>query len=78
VGIFYEVIGWIAVVSLLLAFYLNISGKATPDSLSYLILNFIGSLLFVINAWHYDSYQFVLMNCVWLGFSVYKLATLKK
>jgi hypothetical protein len=67
------IIGWCGAASLLLAFGLNVFGRLTAQSKPYLLLNLIGSLLLLYNAWMNKAYPFVAVNFVWVLFSAYRL-----
>ena len=68
-----DLIGWLGAGSLLLGFVLNVFQKITADSRSYLLLNLIGSLLLLYNAYQNAAYPFVAVNFVWVVFSAIKL-----
>ncbi|MEM7297208.1 MAG: hypothetical protein AAF391_02955 [Bacteroidota bacterium] len=68
-----ELIGWLGAGSLLVGFALNLFHKITADSVTYLLLNLIGSLLLLYNAYMNGAYPFVAVNFVWVVFSAYKL-----
>ena len=68
-----ELIGWVGAGLLLLGFALNLFQKITPHSTSYLLLNLIGSLLLLYNAYVNGAFPFVAVNFVWVVFSGYKL-----
>lgn len=68
-----ELIGWVGAASLLIAFALNISHKISTDSSLYLILNLLGSILLLYNAYQHEAYPFVVVNLIWSIFSAFKL-----
>jgi len=68
-----ELIGWGGAAALLIGFVLNIFGKITATSIAYLILNLLGSVLLLYNAWENGAYPFVTVNFIWSVFSIYKL-----
>ena len=72
-----ELIGWLGAGLLLLGFALNLFQKITPDSTSYLLLNLIGSLLLLYNAYVNGAFPFVAVNFVWVVFSGYKLIQMR-
>ncbi len=69
-----ELIGWLGATLLLSGFTLNILGKITAASTTYLILNVLASGLLLYNAWAVESYPFVVVNGFWVGVSSFKLA----
>lgn len=72
-----ELIGWIGAGSLLIGFALNLFQKIHADSITYLLLNLVGSLLLLYNAYTNGAFPFVAVNFVWVIFSGFKLAQLK-
>ena len=70
-----DLIGWLGAIILLVGFWINIFKKISNNSLIYLIINFIGSLLLIINAYINDAYPFILVNTFWMIFSLYKILT---
>lgn len=59
---------WIASLGvgiLLLAFFLNISGRLDNKSKTYALLNAIGGLLSGFASWMVDFYPFVILNLIW-------------
>jgi len=72
-----ELIGWLGAGSLLVGFALNLFQKITANSSTYLLLNLIGSLLLLYNAYMNGAFPFVAVNFVWVVFSGFKLITMK-
>ena len=70
---FLELVGWLGAGLLLLGFALNLFHKITADSKTYLLLNLLGSLLLLYNAYMNGAFPFVAVNFVWVVFSGYKL-----
>ena len=68
-----ELIGWLGAGLLLLGFALNLFQKIGANSTSYLLLNLVGSLLLLYNAYVNGAFPFVAVNFVWVVFSGIKL-----
>ncbi|MEQ8470819.1 MAG: hypothetical protein RIC35_06515 [Marinoscillum sp.] len=68
-----ETIGWLGAGALLIGFVLNIFQKIAASSVTYLLLNLMGSLLLLYNAYMNAAYPFVVVNAFWVVFSGYKL-----
>ena len=68
-----ELIGWLGAGLLLLGFALNLFQKIEANSTSYLLLNLVGSLLLLYNAYQNGAFPFVAVNFVWVVFSAIKL-----
>ena len=58
-------IGTIGVSLILLAFYLNISGKIKTDTLAFILLNLIGASLAGFASWLIRYIPFVVLEGVW-------------
>ncbi|WP_462248126.1 CBU_0592 family membrane protein [Ekhidna sp.] len=72
-----ELIGWLGAGCLLIGFALNIFQKIHAESNTYLLLNLIGSLLLLYNAYMNGAFPFVAVNFVWVVFSAFKLIQMK-
>lgn len=68
-----ELIGWLGAGCLLLGFALNLFQRIHANSVIYLMLNLVGSLLLLYNAYVNGAYPFVAVNFVWVVFSAWKL-----
>ncbi|MGH6879889.1 CBU_0592 family membrane protein [Hypericibacter sp.] len=60
-----ETIGFAGVALLLLAFLLNILKVLKAESVSYLVLNFLGAGLAGLSSWLISFMPFVLLEGVW-------------
>ena len=61
-----EIIGWIGVLLILLAFALITFGSITADDIIYGTLNFAGALGVIISSYAKKDFQPVALNVVWL------------
>jgi hypothetical protein len=68
-----DYIGFAGVSILLLAFLLNLMGKITQDSLSYILLNILGAALAGIASWLINYTPFVILEGVWTIVSLFAL-----
>ena len=73
-----ELIGWLGAAFLLIGFVMNLFGKIHADSNIYLLLNLVGSLFLLYNAYKNGAFPFVVVNLVWVLFSGFKLLQIKK
>jgi hypothetical protein len=58
-------IGFIGVFMLLLAFLLNLFGRISKDSLTYILLNLVGAGLACLASWLIHYMPFVLLEATW-------------
>jgi len=65
-SLFVEIIGWIASVLIVGAYYLNMRGKLTAGSPAYIWANMLGGLFFVINTIWHGAYPSAAVNVVWV------------
>ncbi len=72
-----EFIGWMGAGCLLVGFALNLFQKIHAESNAYLLLNLIGSLLLLYNAYMNGAFPFVAVNFVWVVFSAFKLIQMR-
>lgn len=66
-------IGIIGMIFLLIAFALNLFKKVTQDSFIYNIFNIIGAGLLAYYAYALNSIPFLVLESIWIFFTVYKL-----
>ncbi len=71
-----EIIGWIGTVLIVGAYFLNINGKVKSTSVTYILTNIIGGVLFSIYTYAHRTYPNMVVNVVWVIIAV--AAILKK
>lgn len=72
----FDLIGWVGAGSLLTGFALVSFEVIVPDQLAYQIFNLIGASGLLLVAYKQKTYQFVLINGVWLAVAVVALVRL--
>ena len=70
---FSEIMGSLGVAILLLAFLLNMLKIIKTESLSYLLLNFIGAAIACFASWLIPYFPFVILEGVWAVVSLVSL-----
>ncbi|MBZ5705260.1 MAG: hypothetical protein LAN63_07900 [Acidobacteriia bacterium] len=65
-----DLAGWIGAFALLLAYAAVSFKKLRPDSRPYQLLNALGSLLLILNTFHYRAYPSTFVNVVWIAIAV--------
>ncbi len=68
-----DIAGWIGAALLLGAYALVSTRKLDGDSVSYQLLNLLGSALLIINSFYYGAYPSVGVNVVWIGIAVFSI-----
>ena len=58
-------LGFSGVSLILLAYFLNLAGKLSPDNLSYILFNFIGSILACLASVLLHYVPFIILEGVW-------------
>ena len=71
--LFVEILGWIASVLIVGAYFLNIRGKLSAQSYAYIICNAIGGLFFIVNTIYHGAYPSAVVNVVWVIIAVFSL-----
>jgi hypothetical protein len=71
-----EIIGWIASILLLGAYFLNINGKIKSTSVTYILCNLIAGILFSIYTYARHTFPNMVVNMVWVIIAI--AALLKK
>jgi hypothetical protein len=61
-----DVLGWIASISILTAYGLNSYQKIKSDSYTFLLLNILGGVCFVIYTYYFKAYATTFLNVVWV------------
>ena len=69
-----NVLGWVGVVTLLAAYWLVSTQKATGDSRTYQGMNLLGAMLVLVNSSYYGAYPSVGVNAAWIAIGAYTLA----
>jgi hypothetical protein len=76
--IFIEIIGWIASVLIVGAYFLNIRGKLSAQSMPYILANLVGGAFFIANTIWHGAYPSALVNVVWVIIAMVSLYQLRK
>lgn len=63
----------VGAILILVAFAAAQFGAMDPHSRSYLVLNFVGSLILAVLAWHERQWGFLLLESVWALVSLWSL-----
>ena len=61
-----EILGWLASLLILGAYYLNMKGKVHAGSPAYIWANVLGGIFFVINTVWHGAYPSAALNVVWV------------
>ena len=72
-----EIVGWAGAALILLGYALVTSGRITPRSLAYQLMNLFGAIGFIINSGWYGAMPSVALNVVWLAIAVFALLRLR-
>jgi isoprenylcysteine carboxyl methyltransferase (ICMT) family protein YpbQ len=71
-------IGFLGVFQILLAYFLNVIGKVSNKSLSFILLNVIGAAMACFASILLRYWPFIILEGVWTLVSIYALLKLKK
>ncbi|HEY4256045.1 MAG: CBU_0592 family membrane protein [Candidatus Udaeobacter sp.] len=72
--IWFDAIGWVGAVALLIAYAMVSHKKLEGDSATYQLLNISGSILLAANTIFYGSYPSTFVNLIWAGIAVFSIA----
>ncbi|MEM0231473.1 MAG: hypothetical protein QXW00_03610 [Candidatus Woesearchaeota archaeon] len=61
----FDIIGFLGMATILIAFLLNQKGIWNSTSLKYDLSNLAGAIMLMIYASHLKSYPFLILNCIW-------------
>ena len=76
--IWFDAIGWLGAVALLIAYAMVSHKKLEGDSATYQLLNISGSLLLAANTIFYGSYPSTFVNLIWAGIAVFAIAARRR
>lgn len=69
----YEVVGWLGAFCILLAYWLLTVGRLKPASFNYQLLNLVGSVGVLVNAYVHFALPLVTINVVWIFIAMFGL-----
>ena len=69
-----DIVGWIGVAALLIAYMLVSYRKLDGDSIVYQLLNLLGSALLILNSFYYGAYPSVGVNIAWIAIAIITLS----
>lgn len=72
-----DALGWVGAVALLMAYGMVSRGRVTGRSVTYQVLNVIGSILLIINTLYYGAYPSTFVNVIWIGIAAYTLVRVR-
>jgi hypothetical protein len=73
-----DVVGWVGVAALLVAYVLVSTKRMEGDSMGYQLLNMAGAALLIANSFYYGAYPSVGVNVIWIGIAVFALVRKKQ
>jgi hypothetical protein len=76
--VWFDAIGWLGAVTLLVAYGMVSSRKLEGDSVAYQLLNIVGSLLLAANTIFYRAYPSSFVNLIWTGIALFFVATRRR
>ena len=71
-------LGFVGVFQILLAYFLNVTGKVTNNSLIFILLNLIGATMACIASILLDYLPFIILEGIWALIALYSLIKYKK
>ena len=72
-----EIMGWIASVLIVGSYSLNITGKLSASSKTYVLANIIGGVFFVVNTYFHKAYPSMFVNVIWVIIAIYMISKKK-
>ena len=77
-NILVDIVGWLGVATLLIAYVLVSTKRMEGDSVMYQVLNLVGAALLIVNSFYYGAFPSVGVNVLWVGIAIYTLVSRKK
>jgi hypothetical protein len=76
--IWFDVIGWVGAAILLIAYAMVSSRKLEGNSVTYQLLNIVGSILLAANTIFYRAYPSSFVNLIWMGIAIFSIANKRR
>ncbi len=76
--VWFDGIGWVGAVALLVPYALVSSKKLEGDSAAFQLLNISGSILLAANTIFYGSYPSTFVNLIWAGIAVFSITARRR
>jgi hypothetical protein len=76
--VFFDSLGWIGALLLLLAYALVSFKKLAADSLWYQGLNVVASALLAINTIYHQAYPSSFVNVIWTFIAIFAILTIRR
>ncbi len=76
--VWFDGIGWVGAVALLVPYALVSSKKLEGDSTAFQLLNISGSILLAANTIFYGSYPSTFVNLIWAGIAVFSITARRR
>ncbi|MCP4541532.1 MAG: hypothetical protein GY832_30750 [Chloroflexi bacterium] len=77
-NILVDIVGWLGVATLLVAYVLVSTKRMEGDSVMYQVLNLVGAALLIVNSSYYGAFPSVGVNVLWVGIAIYTLVSKRK
>lgn len=61
-----ETLGWTGSLLVLIAYALNMNKKLAADSLTYYLLNILGSTFLIVNTAYHHAFPSMAVNIIWV------------
>ncbi|MBS1597898.1 MAG: hypothetical protein JST75_06715 [Bacteroidetes bacterium] len=61
-----DIIGWIGSFLVIYAYAMNIFKRMSANSISYYMLNIVGSACLIVNTFYHNAIPSVVVNVVWI------------
>ena len=76
--VWFDAVGWVGAVALLIAYALVSFKRLEGDSAAFQLLNISGSILLAANTIFYGSYPSTFVNLIWAGIAVFSIAARRR
>ena len=76
--LFFEIVGWLGMILILVAYWLVSIRKITPTSNIYQFLNLLGAGFVIVNVAFHGALPSVVLNIVWFLIALFGLAKKQK
>lgn len=71
--ILFEIIGWVGTIAIMVAYWLVSTGKISPVSKTYQLLNLFGAGFVIVNVAFHAALPSVALNTIWFFIALFGL-----
>lgn len=72
-SVYIEIVGWAGTTAIMVAYFMVSTGKITPSTKLYQLLNLFGAAFVIVNVAFHEALPSVALNTIWFFIALYGL-----